>query len=233
MSASEHFLNDWMILLKFGKRQHLEEFRRDGLLYLNSQTYFANLEADLVRSDRFEGTDRIIQPKDLKCMTIESNIDGTKIVIPSDQLVGPVLLASGKRAPCNIYCMFAVTEPSIGPFVDERNFEFGDSFVLVLNTQEFLDRVSSAVRAAGFRHDYRRVEYYDAETHSGETGPFRKPLIFAYQSEFRFVIGPGSGEPVRLSAGSLVDITSDILSLSEINHLVDFGPESAERAGLS
>jgi hypothetical protein len=47
-----------MVLLKFGRGQHLEEFRRDGRLFMNPQKYFADIEGDAVRSDRFEGTDQ-------------------------------------------------------------------------------------------------------------------------------------------------------------------------------
>lgn len=219
------FRPDWVILLKFQKRKYLEEFREKGLLYLNPQSHFTKLEADAVRSDRFEATDRIIQPKDLKQMTIENNIDGRKIVVPGSDFVGPILINFGKRS-CNIYCMFAVTKPSVGPFVDERNFAFGDSFILVLNTQEFFDRFCAAATAAEFGYEYRLVEYYDVETHSSETGAFRKPNTFAFQNEFRFVLRPGVVEPIRLFLGDLTDITTPIHPLADINRLVEFGVDS-------
>jgi hypothetical protein len=221
-----------MIPVKFGQRQHLEEFRNDGLLHMNSQTYFSRLEADSVRADRFEGSDRIIQPSALQRMTIE-NADGTKIVILPQHLAGPLLIGLGKKPPCNIFCMFAVTKLTIGPFVDERNFAFGDSFVIVLNTQEFIDRVCSAAAMARLDCDYGLVEYYDVEAYTGEIGPFSKPSAFAYQNEFRFVIHPGSRQPMRLNVGSLLDITTPIHSLSEINRLVDFGVEGTQQAELS
>src|SRR5580658_10036414 len=167
----EHVEQKWMILMKFGKRQHLEEFRESGLLHMNSDAYFSSLEGDAVRADRFEGSDRIVQPHTLRHMTIESN-DGIKIVIPPEHMVGPLLIGLGKRPRCNLFCMFAVTRPIDGVLVDERNFQFGDSFVLVLNTQKFIDRVCSAVNAASLTCKYQLVEYYDAETHSGETGLF-------------------------------------------------------------
>jgi Pentapeptide repeats (8 copies) len=42
--------------------------------------------------------------------------------------------------------MFAVTETA-GFSVDERCFEFGDSFIIVLDTQAFVDRLSAAAKA--------------------------------------------------------------------------------------
>jgi hypothetical protein len=69
--------------------------------------------------------------------------------------------------------------------------------------------------------EWRLVEYYDAETYSGETGPFRKPCTFAYQKEFRFIVQPGSSSPINLEIGSLADITSEVLPLTDINRLID------------
>jgi len=223
---------DWAVLLKFGTRAHLEQFREDGLLYMNPQAYFSKLEDDLVRKDRFEGTDKIFQPNDLKHLTIESNVDGKKIVIKPSDMAGPLRISMGKSA-CNVYCMFSVTRPMIGDAIDKRNQAFGDSFAIVLNTQEFLARVCSAAETAHFTCEYRLVEYYDPNVHSGETGPFRKPSTFAYQNEFRLTVSPGSTSPLKLTIGSLLDITTPIHLLSDINDIVDFGEESARQAGLA
>jgi hypothetical protein len=223
----------WMVLLKFGQRQHLEEFRRDGLLYMNPQQYFADLEGDLARGDRFEGTDQILQPKDIRHIRIEDNVSGEVVMIRPEDMAGPVSIGLGKRPACNLFCMFAVTKPVDGPFVDERCFGFGESFTLVLNTQEFINRICAAARAAGFGYAHGLVQYYDADGYSGDTGPFRKPLIHAYQQEFRFLLEPGSRQPIRLTAGCLEDITTPIHTLADINRIVDFGTESAGKSGLS
>jgi hypothetical protein len=42
----------------------MEQFRT-GLLYMNTLSYFRDLEAETARGDRFEGVDSILQPKDL------------------------------------------------------------------------------------------------------------------------------------------------------------------------
>jgi hypothetical protein len=232
MAMSERSNDGWAVLLKFGKRPHLEQFRNHGLLYMNPQNYFSKLDGDLARNDRFEGTDKVFQPNALKHLVIENNVDGTKIVIRPADMAGPLLMSMGKSS-CNVYCMFSVTSVTPGFAVDVRNHAFGDSFTIVLNTQEFLDRVCSAAKVANFTCEYRLVEYYDPHTHSGETGPFRKPSTFAYQNEFRLIVRPGSIGPIKLAAGSLLDITTPIYPLSDINELVDFGEESARQAGLA
>jgi hypothetical protein len=221
-----------MVLLKFGQRQHLEEFRKNGLLYLNPEKYFTDLEDDIVRGDRFEGTDQIHQPKDIRHLRIENNVTGSVVMIGPEDLAGPISVRFSKSPPCNLFCMFSGTKPVDGPFVSERNFGFGDSFILVLNTQKFIDRICTTAKKAGFGYTYGPVEYYDADGYSGETGLFRKPSTFAYQQEFRFAIEPGSLQPIRMVAGSLEDLTTPVYSLLDINKIVDFGTESAKQAGL-
>jgi hypothetical protein len=203
------------------------------LLYLNPLTYFCKLESDPVRADRFEGTHHVFQPASLKKFTITNNVDGSEIVIPPSDLAGPILVALNSDSSCNAYCMFAVTRPVQGPLVDERVLGFGDAFVIVLDTQKFIDRFCTAAKTAGFGYEYRLVEYYDPDMYSGKTGPFQKPSTFDYQQEFRMILRPGGAEPIRLVVGSLLDITTPIHSLSELNSIVDFGTESARRAGLT
>jgi hypothetical protein len=238
MSATENesIHPRWVILFRFGDKKHLEQFRGCGLVYMNPRTYFTKLENDCVRADGFEGTDRIIQPRNIRELTVEGpiresggHIERVKLsILPSD-MAGPVSIGWDKH-DCNLFCMFAVTKPVDS--VDSRNFKFGDSFVLVKNTQEFINRFCLAANAESLSCKYRCVEYYDAGTHSGDTGTFRKPAIFSYQSEFRFVVRPGIAGPRTLTLGSLLDITAPVLPLAEINQLVDFSTESAREAGL-
>jgi hypothetical protein len=226
----------WAVLMKFGQREHLEALRSDGLLHMNPQAYFAKIEKDTVRRDPFEGTDRIYPPVDVKRLVIKGPADaaGTikEIVITSADLAGPLSVTLTTTHRYNLFCMYGLAAPLAPPFVDERNFQFGDSFILILNTQAFLDRACAAIEAAGFGREYRFVTHYDPVTHSGETGVFRKPRDFAYQKEFRIAVWPGLIEPLQLRIGDLTDITSPILPLAEINQIVDFGEESPQATGI-
>jgi len=220
-------------LLKFGEKQHIESLRNEGLLYMKPLADFSKLESDMARGDAFEGATRIIQPKHVGELIFDFPPMGKFTANPSD-LAGPLQIGLHKTAACNVYCMFAVTKPVDGELVDRQNFQFGDACVLVLNPTEFLSRVVGAAKNAGLSYlEYRLVEYYDAKDYSGEVGRFRKRSIFAYQNEFRIVVEPGSDTPRKLFAGSLLDITSEILSLSEVNQHLDFSTRSAREAGLS
>jgi hypothetical protein len=211
----------WMILFKFGQRDHLEQLRNRGLLHMKPQRFFREMESDAARGDRFETTDRVFQPSELRSLRVKRKDSLSDTVITPDRMLGPVLISLDK-APCNIYCMFAITEPAT-PLVDERNFQFrgADSFVVILHTASFLDRMCSAAAARGFHYESGRVQYYDPINYSGETGPFRKPATLSYQNEFRFIVRPGSSSPINLEIGSLADITSEVLPLSDINQLIE------------
>jgi hypothetical protein len=224
-------MQEFLILLKLGKRDHLEALRQEGLLYMNPLAYFSKLELDAARADRLEGTTRIIQPKHVGEFKFSHPILGEHRVPPGD-LAGPVLISMNRIASCNIYCMFAITKPIDGEILDARNLEFGDSFVLILNTQEFINRMNKAAKISHLAGERKLVEYYDPEEYSGDTGPFRKSSAFAHQNEFRLILRPGSDEAIKFKIGSLVDITSPVLPLSEINRILNFTTESAREAGL-
>ena len=226
----------WAVLMKFGQRAHLNEFRSEGLLYMKPQRHFAEIEKDAVRLDPLEGTDRIYSPSDIQRLVIAGPVDeaGTiqEVVITQADLAGPLSLTLTTTHRYNLFCMYGLAAPLTPPSIDERNFGFGDAFILIRNTQAFLDRACAAIAAAGFNCKYRFVSYYDPATHSGETGVFRKPDAFVYQKEFRIAVWPGMIEPLQIRLGDLSDITSPVLNLAEINQTVDFGESSAREAGL-
>jgi hypothetical protein len=221
-------------LLKFGEEQHIEGFRNDGLLYMQSLAKFAKLESDTARGDSFEGATSLIQPKDLNEFTFDTCVMGLgKFTAKQSDLAGPVRIRKNETALCNVYCMFAVTKPVDGELVSSQNLMFGNSCVIVLNTGEFLSRVIRAAKEHGVRRvEWGLVEYYNADEHSGEIGRFRKRSMFAYQNEFRIVVEPGSELPRELRVGSLLDITSEVLPLCEINQRFDFSTRSAREAGI-
>ena len=215
------------------KKSTFKGLRNDGLLYMSSLAEFVQLESDLARGDCFEGSATIIQPQHTEMVLDASKIGLGKIAINPLDLAGPIRIALQRTASCNIYCMFAITKPTDEELVSSENLQFGDSCVLILNPTEFLNRVFYAAEGAGLSPTCRLVEYYDAEEFSGETGRFRKRSIFSYQNEFRIVVEPGSDAPRKLFAGSLIDITSEIIPSSEANQRLDFSTRSARDAGLS
>jgi hypothetical protein len=221
------------ILLKLGRKEHLETLR-NGLLYMNTLAYFNKLEADSARSDEYEGTDSILQPQHVRHFIIEPNVPGVSPhrVNPQD-LDGPLRWSRNRTSACNVFCMFSITEPIVGPVFPEGYEWFGDHFVIFTDTPEFLTRVGLALQSQGLRGCRGMVEYYDESEYSGETGRFRKRSRFAYQREFRIIVEPGLDGPRCFEIGDLTDITSEVTPLSLADDVLKFTPEEATAAGLT
>lgn len=141
MVANERSAKSICGLLKFGKKLHIEQLRSEGLLHMKPISYFIGLESGAARSDSYEGTSYIHQPKHIGKFTIDSPLAG-KIDVDTSELTDSVRISLNKTSSCNIYCMVAITQPVDGLLVEKSIPEFGDSFVLILNPTEFLSRVS-------------------------------------------------------------------------------------------
>ncbi len=144
---------------------------------MNSLAYFTELEADAARADPYEGTDSIIQPCDIGEFVFDPHVPGIpplRYDRAPDGLVGPVRIALNRTSACNIFCLFTVNEPIVGPIFPKSHEWPGDHFLLFTNTQAFFNRVVFSAKSQGVGVQGRVVEYYDEKKHSGQTGRFRK-----------------------------------------------------------
>lgn len=219
-----------MLLLKLGERDHMEQFRR-GSLYMNPLSYFRSLEADSARGDRYEGTTHIFQPEDV---IMKLSVPGFgEIVIDVKDLAGPTTLATHREQCCNIFCMHAITEPINGPIFPSEHQWFGDSMVLVLNTQDFLDRVEGAAKARRLSGAGKLVEYFDPNSYTGPLNRFRKSREFAHQREYRIALNGAGTDTLRLDIGDITDITSEVLPFCDSEKVLKFTEQDARDASLT
>lgn len=188
-------------LLKFGTYNHIEQLIREGHLYMNPLSYFISGEADALRADAHEGTLVSMQP-DKARLSVE--VDGQFHEIPG--ICGPISYRTDAMLRVNVYCMFAVRPSRESELIDPRNIAFGDSYALLTDGDEFLRRVQRAAAAQSLTVTWRPVEYVERGTYHGKMGVFRKFSTFAYQSEFRIAMFPGTGTPFSLRVGDLSDI---------------------------
>jgi hypothetical protein len=221
--------NPVMLLLKLGQRDHMEQFRK-GQLYMNTLKYFRDLESDPARADRYEGATHIFQPKDV-IMTLSAPGFG-EIVIDSKDLAAATTLSMSSELRCNIFCLHATTEPVNGTLFPPEHEWFGDSMVLVLNTQEFLDRVVAAAKARNVSGRAKRVEYFDDEAYTGKLDRFRKSKCFAHQREYRIALDSPGTDPLILDVGDITDITSEVLQFSDADYILKFSEDDARAAAL-
>ncbi len=197
-------------MFKFGKRQHIEQFAH-GLLYMNPLGYFIDQEATSVRSDPHEGTSHMVQSPDA---LLQVKVEGEFKDVGTIQ--GAIRGQNPPDLKTNLFCMYALRASVSDTLVDSRNQAFGDTFAVLVQFDDFMRRVKAAVLNSSHGLQYHLVEYVDESSYQGPVGIFRKDSCFAYQSEFRIALLPGTGMPYPLQVGDLSDIII-VGPLSELN----------------
>ena len=123
-----------------------------------------------------------------------------------------------------MYTLFLnIANQTVDSFPAEMGKEFGQYGILILNRQEFFERV---VRAITNNSEYEKwglgfVDYLPQEQQKGliDWHPFIKKQRFSYQKEFRISFVSNDDKPIKLDLGcSLRDIAVPIMAkdLNEI-----------------
>jgi hypothetical protein len=192
-------------LFKLGSRAHMEDLR-DGHVYMLPLSAFVRMEADELRADRDEGLTYTMPPDgarlSMKRPGAQAGGDDWQNV---GTLTGPLRSFHEDNRRVNVFCMHAFLEGRT--FVDPRNLRFGDTYVVFTEGDEFLRRAREEADRLNLKLEARTVEYVNESTYRGPMGPFRKYSPFAYQSEARLALRPGTGEACSLRIGDLSDIT--------------------------
>jgi len=211
-----------LAIVKFGKRQYIDQLVQ-GFLYMNTLDYFIRSEGDPTRHDPDEG------------LTWVKQADGGKLQLSvGDEyqdvgtLSGPVRYRRDESDKANVFCMYALLESVLSntPPIHLDNMQFGDTFAVLMDFDEFMRRVKRAARPLGQGLEWRLVDYQDHNTYSGPLGLFRKSSRFKYQSEFRIALLPGTGTVHSLDIGDISDIVS-VGPLDELNNRLKYVTGSA------
>jgi hypothetical protein len=200
-------------LFKFGHQAHIQEFV-GGCLYMNALRYFVEIENSAARHDDREAQRLWLQPG---LVTFSMKINGE--FKPISGLDGPIAFSKPEDLNINVFCMYALRASVAKDLVGPRNIEFGDSFAVLKDGDEFLRRVRRAAEQASLALEIRMVEYVNEREYQGEMGIFRKSSAFVHQSELRIALKPGTGAPYQLQVGDLADITF-AGPLSDLNQLL-------------
>ena len=207
-------------LVKFGSREHMEDFRRNGTMYMNTVEYFRVLEGRGHVGDEDEGLQSCYQSDRINLKITKS--DGESIVLSRENgLTGQILTRNNAVNGQNIFCMYAFLDSGVKPVVDERNLIFGDTYVCITSCTSFLERIDTAAKKAKVKIYKSLVEYVQRDNHNGKMGIFKKFVTHSYQNEYRFVLSHGSSVPYTLSLGDISDITI-IGSSNDINNHIEF-----------
>lgn len=206
-----------VILLKFGKKCYMEEFRM-GILYMNELAYFKTLEEKCgPRSDKDEGLTAVYQAKGGQVLHQNNTGQYAYIGTITDQLQYRESYSLNQ----NIFCMSALQVQPIKQGVDKRNFKFGDTFIFISDPGKLIGRIKFAAEKEGIKVFHKFVEYVNRKKHNGSLGPFRKFSEFSYQNEFRILVCLESPGPYKFCIGDISDITAQgDLSFENLNSLL-------------
>jgi hypothetical protein len=191
------------VLIKYGKREHMENLFHEGRLRIQPASYYTRKDLNgAVRDDERRlplsfalGRDDIkkivLNPQDVPEVTPDRRVD---VVFQSP-------------ADYWMYCLTESVEPRL--FVD---FE-ADACVISRDRQQFADRLRRAAQILGrARCQAGPVEYVDPllPKRAEIFLPMAKHFGYAYQAEYRFCWFPVNPvpqlQPVDLSIGGLEDI---------------------------
>ena len=213
-----------MGLMKFGAKSHMEAFYNNGEIYLNTFSYFKNLEiSEDGRADKYEYLSEHYSGDGLKDISLElNNIDNKPIKISQESGLESVSIDINNKKYTHIFCMSYILVPWVEKhrkIIDERNFaKDKDYVVLIHNKRKFSELLSAALikkNLNDIKHGY--IEYIDRNNFSGKMGCFKKFNEYSYQNEWRLAVNCINEEnPFKLSIGSLKDIALPPMTKEEL-----------------
>ncbi|MCM2458841.1 hypothetical protein HGO37_26005 [Rhizobium sp. CG4] len=200
-----------------------------GNIFCNPLKFFKQREiGDDGRGDPLEGAIGILQPHELKAITISApGTDLPPLKLNQNSLAGPVIFHRDADLLQRVFCMYAFhfqkdelefTMDDVDSDirlqsvknrfqVDERCYQLGSHAVYIHNGQKFLEALGAFSDKTGQKIQYGLVRYYDDSAITGRFAEgnvaFRKSNRFAYQREFRLAFEASGTAPVTLDVGDL------------------------------
>lgn len=200
-------------LIKFQSEDRIQQLR-NGKLYAKTLGYYRKLEeitGDKEIGDAFEAMVHINEG-------IIRFPDTGKEIILNDELISTL------HSEDYVFCMFGIY-PQLDNFnfsekQKEKMLSFGDTALVILDSEAFIERVKSAAEKAGFRAYFSGVKYYDETFDNANmiidlmkgmyNVAFWKRKSYAYQQEGRFIFiaeNSNDSDHIILDIGDISDIT--------------------------
>lgn len=193
----------------------MAQLLNEGHVFMRPLLDFKNHEDSPPRADPDEGSGYCRQANGA---ILRMEHEGDWLTV--GKLAGPIRVTDRNLEKTNIYCLHARRRNDYGTLLNLNQLGFGDSYVLLLDAEEFLRRLSQAIIKAGHESRYAMVDYVDKNSFTGPMGAFRKFSHYSDQKELRVAAMPGTAGPLSLYLGNLSDIavmgsTSERLRLEE------------------
>ncbi len=224
-------------LIKFQTKERIEQIQR-GHLYLKSCKWYRDYElqnGDCVIGDAFEA---MLHAHEAELIITDTD---QRFVI-KDGLINTAC-SNGYT-----FCMFSIDSKRLDSFQfspeQKQEFKnFGDTALLILNSNEFLHRVNKAIIEHGFLMNCGFISYFDESIDTVEyiinvstnlrNIAFWKRKKYSYQQEFRILIYSDTmltEDHIEIDIGDISDISVILDTDSVLKSRVEKGgqPEAAK-----
>jgi len=211
----------WCFFLKFQPREFLNSMQ-DGCIYMNPVSYFKkNDYAKLHLFDKFENTNIYLQNAKMDVIQKDQIIHSS--------IVHDVAITYGQQhSPLtHIWCCFHVKKGSPirgdNKIFSDDMWEFGDQFLLITNTDKFIERIFGAIRRDKLSSKADSVSYIAKAPVIKDMNIFCKFDNYSYQQEYRIGIKASDeyiDKAYKLEIGSIHDI-SIIMNKSKVKNFVN------------
>ena len=207
-----------IILLKYGKLEHLQDLLYNGVIYASSIEKIREKEtkesADF-RNDPLEGIRKYTSVRPTKVTLISVlNKNLAPIEIYPENIK---YWETPEKILGNICSFYGITTKDfinnqLIP-IDTRMKEFGSHFILIKDFWEFIRRIDKAIeQTTKTTWHYGFVKYFNEEDYKGEIDLFHKRSRYKHQKEFRLYFKTKSNEPFFIKIGNIEDIATIINS---------------------
>jgi len=211
-----------MALIKFGELEHMQKLYKDGEIFLNTISYFKNLEDKKLRGDRDENITQNLQSSKIKLFINGNHVKGVSGSIKINDYQ--------KNKFTHVFSMSALCSDAeiINPVFDGKVKEFGGEAVFIYNVKEFLSRLinaSNQLIKEGILECFEAdvVKYYDFGKHHGNLDSFSKSQDYSFQKEWRLCMRLfDNSSPCIIRIGNISDIAEIIKSEDFFNGKIKF-----------
>ncbi len=199
-------------LIKFQSAERIKQLQK-GSLYAKTLGYYRKLEEETGDKEIGDGFEAMVHVNEA---IIKIPSTGEEIVL-KDELI------KTSHSDDFVFCMFGIY-PQLERFAfteqqKEKMLSFGDTALIILDSNAFIDRVKKAAEKAGFTAYFSGVKYYDETVDNASmlidmlrgmhNIAFWKRESYRYQQEGRFVFVSDQchDDHIILEIGDISDIS--------------------------
>lgn len=194
----------YRFFIKFGKLEHLENFRNRGQLYFNTMDNFRSMPEENLIGDPFEGITNIKQFGEGE-LTIKHEGKDLKLLV-NNMFEYPTTQING-----NIFCLYGADEKHLEQFLikNEGNLPLTnvckdyEHMLFINNPKGFMEKLTNRLELTGYKYRYGPVKYIDFNKHQGPLDQFCKRIKYKDQNEVRIWLENDLKVPITLEIGDI------------------------------